>query len=166
MYLLSLRSDYELPLVPPQPSHSRWLRPLLSGLQESHESIPREAFTPQSIQSGAQLMKTYCLTCHGVYQRTQEEMLAPPLWGVRAHYLAKQPKPDEFVAAMTDYIRSPQEEKSLLPVEVARYGLKSPIWLNPEELQLISKAIYSGKVERPNWAHSYKKSHKNCDATW
>lgn len=124
-------------------------------------SVPLEA-----IQQGVALMPVYCHTCHGVGEREIDAMLAPPLWGVRAHYLAHFPEPEAFVAAMTEFMLEPQGEQSLLPLEVAHYGLKAPVSLTEAELRAVAWAIYAGQVKRPSWSREYRQRHRECDASW
>jgi mono/diheme cytochrome c family protein len=118
------------------------------------------------IEQGVDLMATHCHTCHGVGELTMEEMLAPPLWGVRAHYLAKYPEPDKFVDAMTAFIVEPVADQSLMPLSVANYGLKAPVSLTEAEIRSLVWAIYAGRVERPAWSREYRKRHRDCAARW
>lgn len=119
-----------------------------------------------AIEQGVALMPAHCHTCHRVGESEIDAMLAPPLWGVRAHYLAKFPEPEAFVDAMTNFLLEPQVEKSLLPLEVAHYGLKEPVSLTEEELRSVAWAIYAGRVERPPWSREYRKHHRACEASW
>lgn len=111
-------------------------------------------------------MPTYCNTCHGVGDLNMDEMLAPPLWGVRAHYLAHSPEPEDFVEAMTTFLHEPQRETSRMPLELAHYDLKAPVSLKEAEIRSVVWAIYAGRVERPVWLREYKKGHRDCAADW
>lgn len=124
-------------------------------------SVPVDAI-PQGVAS----MATHCQTCHAVGELAMEEMLAPPLWGVRAHYLAKYSEPEAFVAAMTDFILKPSTEKSLMPQAVAHYGLKAPVSLNEDKIREVAWAIYAGQAERPPWSREYRKRHRDCEVRW
>lgn len=119
-----------------------------------------------AIEQGVALMPTYCNTCHGVGELEMEKMLAPPLWAVRAYYLARYPEPEVFVDAMTAFIQEPSVAQSLMPSEVLRYGLKPPVSLSEEKIQAVAWAIYAGRVERPVWSRDYKKKHRDSDAVW
>ncbi|PXA03052.1 hypothetical protein DDZ13_14135 [Coraliomargarita sinensis] len=119
-----------------------------------------------AIEQGVALMGTHCHTCHGVGESRMDAMLAPPLWGVRAHYLARHSDPEDFVDAMTAFVQKPRMESSLLLFEVARYGLKAPVSLSEAEIRSVSWAIYAGRVERPSWSREYRKRHASCEANW
>jgi hypothetical protein len=119
-----------------------------------------------AIEQGVSLMATHCHTCHGVGERTMEEMLAPPLWGVRAHYLKRYPQPEAFVEAMASFLLEPENDRSLMPLAVARYGLKAPVSLAEAEMRAVAWAIYAGQVERPAWSRDYRRQHGTCEASW
>ncbi|MGB0744197.1 MAG: hypothetical protein ACPGSB_06695 [Opitutales bacterium] len=118
----------------------------------------------EMIRRGVELMPTYCHTCHGVGDFAIDEMLAPPLWAVRANYLAKYPEPEAFVEAMAAFITEPTVAESLMPSEVLRYGLKAPVSLSKEEIRAVAWAIYAGRVERPVWLREYQKRHRKSNA--
>ena len=113
--------------------------------------IDLSAAPADAIERGVELMPTHCLTCHGVGELEEDEMLAPPLRSVRARYLARYTEPGAFVDAMTNIVVDPQPEKSLMPEAVERYGLKAPVSLSKEKIRAVIWAIYAGEVERPAW---------------
>jgi mono/diheme cytochrome c family protein len=130
------------------------------------DEVDLSAVPVDIIKQGVALMPTYCHTCHGVGDLEMDAMLAPPLWGVRAHYLARFSAPEDFVDAMTAFLVEPQAEQSLLPLEVAHYGLKAPVSLSEAELRAVGWAIYAGQVARPAWSREYRQRHRECEASW
>ena len=119
-----------------------------------------------AIEHGVNLMATHCHTCHRLGDFEMDKMLAPPLWGVRAHYLSAYPEPLLFVHKMVEFIMDPHADNSLMPIEVERYGLKPPVSLSEEEIRFVVWAIYAGGVQRPVWSREYKKRHRDCEAIW
>ncbi|MFU8848899.1 MAG: hypothetical protein ACNA77_09325 [Opitutales bacterium] len=136
-----------------------------SGCEKRAEA-DLSAVPVDAIRQGLALMPTACNTCHGVGELEMSEMLAPPLWGVRAHYLAHFPEPLAFVDGMTDFLLEPSRAKSRMPLELAHYDLKAPVALSEAELRSVVWAIYAGRVERPVWSREYKKHHRDCQAEW
>ena len=124
-------------------------------------SVPVDA-----VPRGVELMATHCHTCHGVGELEMEAMLAPPLWGVRAHYLPEYAEGEAFVDAMTAFILEPSKEASRMPLAVERYGLKAPVSLGEAEIRAVVWAIYAGQVARPPWSRKYRKRHRECNASW
>lgn len=144
------------------------LLPLISILMacEKKQETDLSQAPADAIRQGVALMATYCHTCHGVGELAMDEMLAPPLWGVRAHYLERYSEPEAFVDAMTGFILEPSTEGSLMPLALERYGLKAPVSLTAAEIRSVVWAIYAGQVERPSWSREYRKRHRDCDAKW
>lgn len=148
--------------------HSIFLLPFVLFLVacEKRVEVDLAKVPMEQVEQGVALLPTYCNTCHGVGEKEIDEMLAPPLWGVRAHYLARSPDPEAFVDAMAEFIIEPKMEKSLMPHAVNRYGLKAPVSLTAEEIRAVAWAIYAGRVERPGWSREYQKRHRDCDLDW
>lgn len=133
---------------------------------EKRVAVDLSAVPHGAIQQGVELMPTYCLTCHGVGDLKMDEVLAPPLWGVRAHYLSEFREPQAFVDAVTEFLLDPHFDRSRMPIELERYGVKAPVSLSEEEIRAAAWAIYAGEVERPPWSREYQKLHRDCDANW
>jgi mono/diheme cytochrome c family protein len=135
---------------------------LLLGCKERIE-VDLSEVPPGVIEQGVELMRTHCHTCHGVGELEMEAMLAPPLWGVRVHYLAEYSEGEAFVDAMTAFLLEPSRGKSQMPLSVERYGLKAPVSLPEAEVRAVVWAIYAGRVVRPSWSREYRKRHRDCN---
>lgn len=133
---------------------------------EERVAVDLSAVPTETIEQGARLMPVHCHTCHGVGELEIDAMLAPPLWGIRAHYLGHFTEPEAFVDVMTAFILEPQVDKSRLPLAVAHYGLKAPVSLTEAEIRSVVWAIYAGQLERPLWLREYRKRHRDCEASW
>ncbi|ADE54322.1 c-type cytochrome [Coraliomargarita akajimensis] len=121
-----------------------------------------EPITANEIREGARLLRLYCLTCHGVDDKREDQLLAPPLWGVREHYIRVHKTPEAFVTAMVDFMNEPSREKSLMPCSLDRYGLMQAMPLTDEQLRATAVAIFAGQIQRPTWWKRYEKAHKSC----
>ena len=138
-----------------------WAVILCAGCEKSPKQKAREAFTTVEIEQGLHLLPTYCNTCHGVGDREMDEMLSPPLWGIREIYLEKYPEPEAFVDAMVEFMVFPRETTALMPKEVKNYGLMTTVSLSEAELRATAIAIYAGYVEKPSWSRDYEKWLRN-----
>lgn len=129
------------------------------------ELLGEEAFKPitaQEITEGRRLLKLYCLTCHGVDGKREDQLMAPPLLGVREHYIRQHSTPEAFVSSMVDFMAHPTVEKSLMQCSLERYGLMQMMPLTDEQLRATAIAIYAGQIERPSWWKRYEKAHRKC----
>lgn len=110
---------------------------LASPLQAAEPNLGKDRF------------KAVCMACHKLDMGPQ--MVAPPIFGVRDHYLRVHPGKAEFVQAVVDWVQSPDNSKSLMPGAVRRFNLMPPLPLPEEELQAIASFLYEAKFDEPGW---------------
>lgn len=115
------------------------------------------------ISSGSRSMQSLCLACHLAQENhnLQEKGLAPPMWGVRNHYLKTYPSRDAFIEAVSNHVRSPSERKSLMKNAIKRFGLMPPLLLQDKKIGNIAAAIFEGEgVTKPMWWESHMREHR------
>jgi len=111
---------------------------------------------------GYELLKSTCYTCHNPASGSHDEMLAPPLAGIKMRYKKAYDNREEFIAAMSKHVSSPTEESALMKGPIRRFGLMPNLNLKDEDVQLIVEYIYDHDLGEPNWfADHEKKMHKN-----
>jgi len=128
------------------------------------ESIKGTAVAPLD---GHALIAQNCLACHAVAGKTHDTLIAPPLWGIRKHYLEVHPEEEAFVAAMQAFLDAPAAEESLMPHAIRRFGPMPRLPFPAEEIEAIARVIYAGEVERPPWAGKGHHDHgeEGCEST-
>jgi mono/diheme cytochrome c family protein len=99
---------------------------------------------------GRELFEENCAACHGG-DAVESERIAPPIIGVRNHYIARFPDEADFTAAITDWLKQPGKAKSQMPGAISQFGLMPELEIEPEDAQKIAKYIYSGDLEKPGW---------------
>lgn len=100
---------------------------------------------------GLLLLERHCYTCHNPKSKSHDEIIAPPLWGMKKHYLEAYPEKDAFEKAMMEFIQNPTEEKALMKGPFKRFGLMPKPAVSQEDLQKIVSYIYSNELENPQW---------------
>ncbi len=90
------------------------------------------------------LLKTRCYVCHTEKpgQVPENQMKAPPMWGVRMHYIRRYPDKTIFIQRIKEWVKHPEKSKSLIPGAVKRFGLMPALPYPDEELTRIAEAIY------------------------
>lgn len=101
--------------------------------------------------NGLVLLERHCYTCHNPKSNSHDEIIAPPLWGMKKHYLEAYPAKEDFEKAMLSFIENPSEEKALMKGPVKRFGLMSKPAVSKEDLKKIVSYIYSNELENPAW---------------
>ncbi len=105
---------------------------------------------------------TYCYTCHNPDVASHEDMIAPPLFGIKNHYLQSTNGRDEFINNMTAFIMNPTEETALMKGPVRRFGLMPRHELTEDQVRSIVTFIHDNEIPAPAWYESHhKKKHGN-----
>ncbi|MFK7937148.1 MAG: cytochrome c [Saprospiraceae bacterium] len=100
---------------------------------------------------GVALLKTNCFACHNPQSNSHEDMLAPPLAGIKYKYQQHYPERTNFIAKMSDFVHTPTKENAIMKGPVRRFGLMPPVPLQLEQIRQISAFIYDNKLEIPDW---------------
>lgn len=131
---------------------------IFSILTIEMESIEKSAPAPiqlstssEQINPGLELLERHCYICHNPKSKSHDEIIAPPLWGMKKHYLEAYPAKEDFENAMLSFIQNPTEEKALMKGPIKRFGLMPKPAVSKEDLQKIVAYIYSNELENPQW---------------
>ena len=100
---------------------------------------------------GLLLLEKHCYTCHNPKSKSHDEIIAPPLWGMKKHYIEAFPEKADFEKAMMGFVQNPTEEKALMKGPIKRFGLMPKPLLSIQELEKIVDYIYSNELENPAW---------------
>ena len=103
-----------------------------------------------SAQDGPALFKENCESCHGTKARGPDR-LAPPMVAVKNHYLSEHQGEGEFVAAIENWLKKPDQGKTLMPGAIQKFGVMPPLELETAERQTLAKYIYDTDFQMPGW---------------
>lgn len=109
----------------------------------------------QQVDPGLVLLQKHCYACHNPNTASHDEIIAPPLFGIKNNYKKNFPEKVKFIAAMEGFISSPSEEKALMKGPVKRFGLMPKPAISPEEIKLIVSYIEANDIEKPKWYDSH-----------
>lgn len=100
--------------------------------------------------SGKELMESQCYICHSPTAAI-DELIAPPMAAVKAHYLLSKPSKGQFVQDVISFVENSSAENSNMPGAVSRFGLM-PLQKFPEnEVEQIAEYIYDYQIAEPEW---------------
>lgn len=109
----------------------------------------------QQVDPGLVLLQKHCYVCHNPNTASHDEIIAPPLFGIKNNYQKTFPEKDKFIDAMIGFINFPSEEKALMKGPVKRFGLMPKPVTSSEEIKLIVSYIEANEVEKPKWYDSH-----------
>ncbi|WP_409808268.1 c-type cytochrome [Algoriphagus sp.] len=105
----------------------------------------------QQVENGLVLLQKHCYSCHNPNTASHDEILAPPLFGIKNNYRNTFPEKDKFIDAMVGFINSPSEEKALMKGPIKRFGLMPKPAVSPEAIKLIVSYIEANEIQKPTW---------------
>lgn len=106
---------------------------------------------------GLVLLKMHCYACHNPNTASHDEIIAPPLAGIKSHYFKAYPEKVLFTEAMESFVKNPQTEKALMKGPVTRFGLMPKPAVSEDELKKIVAYILDQELEVPIWWADHKK---------
>ncbi|TBN04311.1 hypothetical protein EYD45_06745 [Hyunsoonleella flava] len=108
------------------------------------ESIDKVSANIVGDSIGYKLMVQKCYICH--FEKPdpskRNQMIAPPMLRVQEHYKLSFTNKQEFVDAVVNFVKTPSEEKTLMPGAVKKFKLMPKLIYKDADLRLIAETIY------------------------
>lgn len=104
------------------------------------------------------------MVCHVAEGRPT---IAPPIFAVKNHIIAEHPERDDFVQRVISWVKSPDEEKALMPGAIRKFGLMPAMpQLSDDDLQAVAEYLYDTDMNLPEWyKEHYKEEHGELPET-
>ncbi|MCP3866808.1 MAG: cytochrome c [Gammaproteobacteria bacterium] len=107
---------------------------------------------------GQAIFDTLCFACHKFDHGPN--MIAPPVYGVKNHYIRVYPGRDEFVKQVSYWLENQDSSRTLMPGAVRRFGLMPPISLSASDRKAVAGFVYDAEFSEPSWyAEHYQMEH-------
>ena len=102
-----------------------------------------------TIEEGKQLYKASCSACHGATGgMDMNKRIAPPIAGVRLHYIGAHPDKTSFINAITNWVVKQDESKSLMRGAIRKFKIMPAITVAKEDAEKIATYIFEGELEK------------------
>jgi len=117
--------------------------------------------TELTAKEGLQMLQLYCYACHNPNTQSHDEMLAPPLAGIKNRYKNTYANREEFIVKMAEFISMPSKDKALMKGPIKRFGLMpTPALTDKAKIEALVTFIYDTPIETPDWfAKHYEEKH-------
>ena len=112
-----------------------------------------------SAVQGQKLIEQKCYLCHSPTAPQKEGRIGPPMIAVKAHYQQDFSSKEEFVAAITDFVLQPEQDKVKLKGAARRFGLMPKAVYDSLEIVKIASYLYDYQIEEPDWFEEHWSSH-------
>lgn len=110
-----------------------------------------ESVATLSQEDGLKGLKMNCYSCHNPASGSHDDMLAPPLAGIKYKYSTLYPEREVFIAQMSDFIIAPTKENAVMKGPVRRFGLMPKTTMTDDDIYALVAFIYDNKLEVPDW---------------
>lgn len=101
-----------------------------------------------------------CIACHGFENKTEEEMVAPPMYAVKRRYMKASKNKEEFIQLMTDWVKNPQSEKVLMRDAAIEKGVMPHLNYDEKDIVQIVNYLYETEMTKPEWFDAHQQSHQ------
>lgn len=98
---------------------------------------------------GKEKFITLCMSCHKLDR--SEQMVAPPVFAVRHHYIRAYPGRADFIAQVVEWLEEPDPNVSLMPGAMRRFNLMPKQELTSEERENVAAFLYDANFNEPDW---------------
>ena len=114
-------------------------------LKEAKDNkVPQKEETNAYNTKGYELMQQKCFICHIEKPDPSKKdlMIAPPMLRVQEHYKPSYPDKNDFVQAITEWVKNPTETKTLMPGTIRKFNLMPKLPYEDADLKLISEVLF------------------------
>jgi len=106
------------------------------------------------------LLSVNCYACHNPNTKSHDEMLAPPLAGIKIRYKKATKNREAFIDLMSSFVYNPSEEASLMKGSIKRFGVMPKTALDENKIREIVTYLYDNDVPEPSW---FKEHHNEMN---
>ena len=103
---------------------------------------------------GKKLLETYCYVCHDA-TTTEDKRLAPPMIAIKKRYIFKDTTKEEFIAAIQNWVKNPNEKDAKMFGAVQRFGVMQKLPYPENDIKQIADYVYSEEIEQPEWFEAH-----------
>jgi len=119
-----------------------------------------EKLSAEGTKTAELLLQQNCYTCHNHNSKSHDDMLAPPLAGIKWNYKKNYPDRNVFISRITDYVVEPRKENALMKGPIRRFGIMPASTLTEDQNRAVAAFIYDNELDAPEWfAEHFKEQH-------
>jgi len=116
-------------------------------------------YAADSVPSAKQF-QLICMSCHKLDR--SPDMVAPPIFAVKNHYLQVFPEKTDFVKAVSAWLAEPAADRTLMPGALRRFKLMPPQPLPEEQRTGLAAYLFDTDFYEPGWYQEhYQQEHGN-----
>jgi hypothetical protein len=115
-----------------------------------------------STDSTSNLLAINCYICHDPGSSSHDDLLAPPLAGIKKRYMNATGNRAAFIERMSSFAFNPTKDAAMMKGPIKRFGLMPKTALDQPQIEAIVKYIYDNEIPAPSWFGEHEKQmHKD-----
>ena len=104
-----------------------------------------------------------CYACHNPNSGSHEEIIAPPLAGIKMKYMNSTADRTAFIERMSDFIEHPSQESAMMQGPVKQLGVMPKTALGKSQIQAIVTYLYDNEIPAPVWFADHQKEKQGAN---
>jgi cytochrome c553 len=109
---------------------------------------------------GKKLMETYCYACHSP-SASKTQRIAPPMVAIKKHYINDDTSKEQFILAMQNWIKNPNEDDAKMFGAVKRFGVMPKTPYPENTIKQIADYMFDYDIEQPEWFEDHFNKEKS-----
>lgn len=110
-----------------------------------------------SADSASNLLATNCYICHDPASSSHDDLLAPPLAGIKKRYMKATDSREAFVERMAAFAFNPTTDAAMMKGPIKRFGLMPKTALDQVQIEAIVQYIHDHEIPAPSWFGAHEK---------
>jgi cytochrome c553 len=134
--------------------------------KEAYKPVENETVALDTIaHDGKKLMETHCYLCHSPSADENEGRIAPPMIAVKARYLMDYDTKEDFIKAISNFVKNPTEDITKMHGAVKKFGVMPKQVFLENTVAQIADFMYDYQIEEPTWFKEHWQGHGNDNWT-
>ena len=121
------------------------------------QSAQAEMASAPVLSAEMKLLEANCYTCHNPNSNSHDEILAPPLAGIKRRYSKATSDRDTFIDRMSSFVENPSEEKAIMKGPINRFGVMPKPVISKDDIITIVTYIHDNELPKPEWFEGHHK---------
>lgn len=111
----------------------------------------------QTAHVGKKLMETHCYICHSPNMPENGARVAPPMAGIKAHYIDNETSKEQFINDIVSFTNNPTAENARLFGAVKKFGVMPKQQFPKGIVEKIADYMFDHDIEEPDWFQDHIK---------
>lgn len=129
---------------------------MLAACSQEKRLPEKELSQNDKNRKALRIIKTACFSCHTPEREIVGGRSGPPFHKIRQHYVDDGTTKEEFVSAISSFLKEPTKEKVKMKGAYKKFGLMPRMPLTQDDITMIAEFMYDNDFTAEQWSKSAK----------